>query len=241
MEKERMTFTSQVKKSLTESKAEKSCCKKAYNYGLGIFKEENFTYIDRTYFKCASCASHFLKGVFVSNGSVNAPDKGHHLEMKTAGKPEADELTILLAENGFDAKISCRRSNNIVYFKDGDTIFGFLSFIGAQKCAFDFLEAIIEKQVRNDCNRKTNFDTANMQKTASASKKQLEAINYFYETGKINLLSDVLRATAELKYENPSVSLNELASLHNPEITKSCANHRLSKIIEHYEAITGKK
>ena len=115
MEKERMTFTSQVKKSLIEAKAEKSCCKKAYNYGLNIFKEENFTYIDRTYLKCASCASHFLKGVFVSNGSVNAPDKGHHLEMKTAGKPEADELTILLAENGFDAKISCRRSNNIVY------------------------------------------------------------------------------------------------------------------------------
>ena len=241
MEKIKQTFTAEVKKSLVDTKAEKSCCKKAYNYGHAIFKEQNFTYIDRSFFKCASCPSHFLRGVFVSTGSVNAPDKGHHLEMKTAGKPEADELAIILMEIGFEAKISCRRSNSIVYFKDGDTIFGFLSFIGAQKCAFDFLEAIIEKQVRNDCNRKTNFDTANLQKTASASKKQLEAINYFYDTGKVNLLSDVLRVTAELKHDNPSASLNELASLHNPEITKSCANHRLAKIIEHYEAITGKK
>lgn len=240
MESEKLTFTATVKKALADAKIDKGCCRKAYAYGLEVFKGD-FTYIDRAYIRCPSCAAHFLRGVFVQSGSVNAPQKGHHLEIKTAGKPEADELAILLSENGFEAKISVRRSKNIVYFKDGDTIFGFLSFIGAQKCAFDFLEAIIEKQVRNDVNRKNNFDTANMQKTASASKKQLEAINYFYNTGKINTLSDVLRVTAELKHENPSLSLAELAELHEPPITKSCANHRLAKIIEYYESVTGKR
>lgn len=230
-----LTFNAEIKKHLTDTKIDKSCCRKAYNYGLSLFKDKDFTYIDRTYLKCPLCASHFLRGVFVTSGSVNAPDKSRHLEIKVDGKPEADELTILLTENGFDAKISERRTKNIVYFKDGDTIFGFLSFIGAQRQAFDFLDKIIENQMRNDINRKNNFETANMAKTAAATKKQLEAISYFYNAERMDELSEVLRATAELKYENPDLNLKELAELHTPPITKSCANHRLSKIIEQYE------
>ena len=235
-----LTFNAEIKKLLTETKIEKSCCKKAYIYGLSLFKEKNFTYIDRSYIKCQSCASHFLRGVFVTGGSVNAPEKSRHLEIKVGGKPEADELAILLSENGFEAKISQRRSKNIVYFKDGDTIFGFLSFIGANKYAFDFLDKIIENQMRNDINRKNNFETANMAKTVVATKKQMEAISFFINTGRLDKLSKVLRATAELKYENPEANLTELAALHEPPITKSCVNHRLNKIIEQYEQITRK-
>ena len=172
-----LTFNAEIKEYLTESKIDKGCCRKAYSYGLSLFKDDNFTYIDRAYLKCPVCASAFLRGVFVATGSVNAPDKSRHLEIKVGGKPEADELAILLAENGFEGKISKRRTKNIVYFKDGDTIFGFLSFIGAQRQAFDFLDKIIENQMRNDINRKNNFETANMAKTVAATKKQMEAIN----------------------------------------------------------------
>ncbi len=241
MENIKSTFTTDVKKILSETKIVKGCCKNAYLYGKKLFKEPDFTYIDRSYLKCPACAGHFLRGVFVSCGSVNSPEKERHLEIKTDGVPQADELVILLSENGFDAKVSKRRNKSIVYFKDGDTIFGFLSFIGAQKIAFDFLEVIIEKQVRNDCNRKINFETANMQKTANAGKKHLEAIDYFYKTGKIDMLSDVLRTTAELKKENPALSLEELAALHEPPITKSCVNHRLNKIIDKYKELSKKK
>lgn len=241
MKEIKRTFTMDVKDALSETKIVKGCCKRAYSYGKNLFKEPDFSYIDREYLKCPACAGLFLRGVFVSCGSVNSPEKERHLEMKTDGTPQADELAILLAENGFDAKISKRRNKSIVYFKDGDTIFGFLSFIGAQKIAFDFLEVIIEKQVRNDCNRKINFETANMQKTANAGKKQLEAINYFQKTGKFDTLSDVLRTTAVLKIENPDLSLEELASLHTPPISKSCVNHRLNKIIDKYKELSKKK
>lgn len=230
-----LTFTGEVKKVLAAAKIEKSCCRKAYAYGAEVLKKADFTLIDRSFIRCSACTSHLLRGVFVAAGSVNSPDRGHHLEIKTDSKPKADELAIFLAENGFEAKVSGRRASSIVYFKDGDTIFGFLSFIGAQKCAFDFLEVMIEKQVRNDCNRKTNFDTANMLKTANAGKRQLEAIRYFYDANRLDTLSDVLSYTARLKYENPSLNLSELAALHDPPVTKSCVNHRLNKIIEYYE------
>ncbi len=229
------TFTSSVKAVLSSLKIEKSCCKKAYTYGQSVLADEFFVDIDRSLCKCPSCAAHLVRGIFMASGSVNAPDKGHHLEIKTQSKPRADELIIFLAEHGFEAKVSARRGESIVYFKDGDTIFAFLSFIGAQKCAFDFLEVMIEKQVRNDCNRKTNFDTANLAKTAAASGKHLEAIRYLEKSGELENLGDMLLYTAKLKLANPSVSLGELASLHEPPVTKSCVNHRLAKIVAEYE------
>lgn len=238
---EKMTFTAEVKKTLDDIKPEKSCCRHALAYGKEIFRSDSFTYIDKEYMKCPSCTPCFMRGVFCTGGSVNAPDKSRHLEIKVPGKPEADELTILMLENGFEAKISKRRDKYIVYFKDGDKIFDFLSYIGANKCAFEFLDTILENQMRNDINRKNNFDTANMAKTAAAAKRQVEAIAYFYNSGRMSELSDTLRVTAELKYENPDLSLKELAELHNPPITKSCANHRLSKIIEYYMAAEGIK
>lgn len=236
---EKLTFTGKVKKSLRGAKIEKLCCKTAYAAGLAYPKQAENTGIDRKLFRCSACAPHFLRGVFVCSGSVNAPEKGHHLEMKVNGRKKAEELSAVLAENGFEAGISARRSSDIVYFKDGEVIFGFLNYIGAQKCAFDFLDVLIEKQVRNDCNRKTNFDAANMVKTAAAGKRQLDAIRYFYQTGEIDTLSDVLQVTAALKLENPSLNLSELAALHEPPITKSCVNHRLNKIIEIYEKLNG--
>ena len=236
---EKLTFTGKVKKSLHGSKIEKLCCKAAYAAGLAFPKQSEESGIDRGLFRCSACAPHFLRGVFMASGSVNSPEKGHHLEMKVSGRDKAASLAKVLEENGFEAGISARRSSDIVYFKDGEVIFGFLNYIGAQKCAFDFLEVIIEKQVRNDCNRKTNFDAANMLKTATAGKRQLDAIRYFYETGEIDTLSEVLQTTAALKLENPSLNLSELAALHEPPITKSCVNHRLNKIIEIYEKASG--
>lgn len=235
-----LTFNGEIKKLLTDTKIDKGCCKKAYKYGLQLFKENNFTYVDRSYIKCPLCAAHLIRGIFVSNGSVNAPDKDRHLEIKVDGKPEADELLIFLGENGFEGKISKRRTKSIVYFKDGDKIFGFLSFIGAQRHAFDFLDKIIENQMRNDINRKNNFETANIAKTVAATKRQMEAIDYFYESDNMDKLSQVLQVTADLRRNNPELNLLELAELHDPPITKSCVNHRLNKIIEQYERLTRK-
>lgn len=234
---EKLTFTGRVKRVLRETKIEKGCCKAAFAAGKRFPKgQTDFTAKE---LRCAACAAHFLRGAFLSAGSVNAPTKGHHLEIKTDAPEKADTLVRLMAESGLEAKCFTRRTSSIVYFKDGDSIFAFLSLVGAQKCAFDFLEVMIEKQVRNDCNRKTNFDAANMLKSANAGKRQLEAIRYFYDCGTLDELSDVLQYTARLKYENPSLNLSELAALHEPPITKSCVNHRLSKLIALYERDAG--
>ncbi len=228
-EKTKQTFTAEVKQFLLGIK-EKKCCKKANEFSK-VFYEEDIV-LDRALFKCPECRSAFLRGLFIRCASVNAPDKSNHLEFKLTNEMDCDELTILLRECGFEAKTSRRRNTYIVYFKDGETIFQLLSVMGAQKYAFDFLNTIIEKQIRNDVNRVQNCELANMQKTASASQRVMEAIKTLENEGSFDNLPEKLLYTATLRRDNPDLSLNDLALMHQPAITKSCVNHRLEKIVK---------
>ena len=226
---QKTTFTSEVKEALSSVK-EKKCCKKA------LANAEKFLFenalIDRDNFTCDECRNAFLRGVFLKCGSVNAPDKSNHLEMKVGSEMNADEICIFLREMGLEAKVSKRREKYVVYFKDGDTIFHVLSVMGAQKCAFDLVNTQIEKNIRNNVNRVNNCEMANMQKSANATVRQLDAIRELIKDERFDTLPDKLLYTATLRRDNPDLSLTDLAAIHEPPITKSCVNHRLEKIIK---------
>ena len=57
--------------------------------------------------------------------------------------------------------------------------------------------------------------------------------------GKLDLVPEELRETARQRLENDSASLSELAALHNPPITKSGLNQRLSRILRAAEEAEG--
>ena len=99
----------------------------------------------------------------------------------------------------------------------------------------------IEKNIINREKRATNCDTKNIARSVEATHKHIEAIEYLQSSGAILKLDSALQYTAQLRMENPSVSLKELASMHNPSITKSGLNGRLSKIIEKYKEEKQKK
>lgn len=226
---EKVTFTSEIRQSLLEIK-EKRCCKRAMeNADSFLF---NNALIDESVFECAECKNAFLREVFIKCGFVNSPSKSNHLELKLQNEMNADEMCIFLKEMGLDAKKSHRRNTYLVYFKDGDAIFHFLSLIGAQRYAFDMVNTQIEKTIRNNANRISNCEVANLSKTADAAKKHLDAILALERDGRLEALPEKLLYTATLRRDNPELSLGELASIHEPPITKSCANHRLEKLIK---------
>ena len=225
---EKITFTSEVKEALLSVK-EKRCCKKAFANAESFLSENAL--IDRESFACDECKNAFLRGVFLKCGSVNSPDKSNHLEMKVGSEMNADEMCIFLREMGLEAKVSKRRGKYVVYFKDGDTIFHVLSVMGAQKCAFDVVNTQIEKNIRNNVNRVNNCEMANMQKSANATVRQLDAIRELMRDDRFENLPEKLLYTATLRRDNPDLSLTDLAAIHEPPITKSCVNHRLEKII----------
>ena len=93
------------------------------------------------------------------------------------------------------------------------------------------MQAKIEKDWRNEANRKTNCDTANVTKAVDAAQQQLAALRRLRERGGFDLLSEKLKETATLREEHPEATLSELAELHDPPTTKSTVNHRMRKLL----------
>ncbi|MBE6948846.1 MAG: DNA-binding protein WhiA [Ruminococcaceae bacterium] len=178
------------------------------------------------------CHESFMRGVFLAGGSVTDPEKRYHLELVTDHYSVSREGCTILLEMGFNPKVTDRNGNYIIYFKQSDVITDFLTTIGAPLAAMEIMNAKITKNVYNTVNRKINCDTANVEKTVEASHLQLEAIRRLNARGKLDELPEKLRETAQLRMDNPELSLSQLAELTSPPVTKSCLNHRLRKIME---------
>ena len=179
----------------------------------------------------AECMA-YLRGAFLAGGSVTDPAKRYHLEMTTSHYKFSRETCALLIECGFSPKELSRGGNNILYFKQSDYIEDFLTAIGAQVSAMGVMEAKVEKDLRNGVNRRVNCETANLTKVVDASMGQMAAIRALEEAGELDKLPGKLRETALLRRENPEATLQELAAMLNPPITKSAINHRMRKLLE---------
>ena len=92
-------------------------------------------------------------------------------------------------------------------------------------------QAKIEKDWRNDANRKTNCDTANVTKAVDAAQEQLAALRTLEAQGRLDTLPEKLLQTALLRREHPEATLSELAELHEPPTSKSTVNHRMRKLL----------
>ena len=174
----------------------------------------------------------YLRGAFLAGGSVTDPTKRYHLEMTTSHYKVSRETCALLIECGFSPKELTRGGNNILYFKQSDYIEDFLTAIGAQVSAMGVMEAKVEKDLRNGVNRRVNCETANLTKVVDASMGQMAAIRTLEEAGELDKLPGKLRETALLRKENPEATLQELAAMLEPPITKSAINHRMRKLLE---------
>ena len=179
----------------------------------------------------AECMA-YLRGALLAGGSVTDPAKRYHLEMTTSHYKVSRETCALLIECGFSPKELSRGGNNILYFKQSDYIEDFLTAIGAQVSAMGVMEAKVEKDLRNGVNRRVNCETANLTKVVDASMGQMAAIRALEEAGELDKLPGKLRETALLRRENPEATLQELAAMLNPPITKSAINHRMRKLLE---------
>lgn len=179
------------------------------------------------------CKTAFLKGAFLSGGSVTDPTKSYHLEIATTHHSVAREAYSFIHESlGFYPKTAKRGGGQVLYFKNSELISDFLTFLGAPVCAMGIMEARLEKELNNKVNRRCNCDDANTSKVVEAAQEQLAAIRLLQERGIIDSLPEKLKQAAIAREENPEASLTELAALMEPPITKPAMNHRLKKLVE---------
>ena len=182
-------------------------------------------------FRCEECRRVFIRGAFISCAAINNPKSGYHLEFSACNEERAKILEEIL-EACVCAPRKITRQNKIgLYYKSNSNISDLLYYIRASKAGLEVANSFIEKDIRNLENRATNCVTSNILRAVKASRRHIDAINYLISTQNLDVLGDELKYTALLRVENDSVSLSELAHMHEPPISKSGLNGRLAKIL----------
>lgn len=184
---------------------------------------------------CDNCIKSFIRAAFVSCGTISEPASGYHFEIKFKNIDRAKVFYKLLFDEGIEPKIVNRRGSVGLYYKNSGAIEDVLTYLGAVKTLFDFINTKIEREIRNSVNRSTNCVAGNIAKSVSAARRQVETITALGEEGYLMQLPDELFETAKVRLEYPSSSLSELALKHTPPISKSGLTHRLAKIMDFAE------
>lgn len=178
------------------------------------------------------CRRAFIRGAFLTSGSMSDPEKFYHFEIVCSTERKAEFIQSILTGFTFDARIVQRKKYYVVYIKEGEQIVDLLNIMMAHRALLNLENVRILKEVRNSVNRQVNCETANLNRTVSAAVKQLDDINYIRDTVGLDSLSESLMEIAILRAENTEVSLKELGQMLTPPVGKSGVNHRLRKISE---------
>ncbi|MDO5381907.1 MAG: DNA-binding protein WhiA [Eubacteriales bacterium] len=178
------------------------------------------------------CKKSFIRGAFISAGSISDPNKFYHYEIVCNYEEDAESLKEMLCFFDLDAKVTTRKNSYIVYMKEGNNITDALNLMGAYISQMNLYNVMILKDMRNDVNRKVNCETANLNKTVAAAVKQIKDIEYISSTVGLDALKDNLKQVAIIRLENQDMSLKDIGDLLDPPVGKSGVNHRLRKISE---------
>lgn len=183
-----------------------------------------------------NCKIAYLRGAFLGGGSCTLPDggyfsrTGYHFEVVFSNKITASDFCDLLCDFEILAKLVSRKDKSVVYVKSKAVISDLLSIIGCEKCLTKLNKIVEQKDKQNNANRINNCSVSNIDKTVTASVKQVKAIEIIAQTIGLQSLDRHLFDVAECRLADKNASMQELAERLN--ISKSCLNHRMRKISE---------
>lgn len=184
------------------------------------------------------CHASFLRGVFLACGTVTAPQSEYRIEFAVPFMNLAKDLAGCIRdvlELDLEPRVSRRKGAFVVYVKGGSRVADFLTFLGAPNAAMELLQVRMLKDLRNTVNRRTNFETANIEKTASAAAQEVLAIQKIKKYGRLSALPEELRELASLRLRYPEMSLRELGQHLSTPLSRSGVHHRLQRILDFAE------
>ena len=182
------------------------------------------------------CLRSFMKGLFLATGNCTLPTSkknthtGYHLEFSFSHASPAQATANKFYKIGIKPKFLNRKGNILLYVKSAEEIKDFFAFIQAPKAVLKITDLMINREISNNSNRQKNCDLGNLNRQVEAVSKQLDAIKKIERTIGLDALKPDLKEVAIFRKQNPESSLIELAEILN--VSKSCLNHRLRKIVE---------
>lgn len=178
----------------------------------------------------------YIAGAFLGGGSCTLPDAnslsstGYHFEVVFRNKLTAGDFCDLLCSYDILARLVMRKDSAVVYLKSIDSISAVLSLVGAENALSKLVGLARERGNSNNENRVNNCSVSNIDRTVSASVKQVQAIEVIRSTIGLQSLDENLFSVAEGRLADKNASMQELAD--RLKISKSCLNHRFRKIMD---------
>lgn len=176
------------------------------------------------------CRQAFLRGAYLAGGSTGNPQKAYHLEIAVPESELARCLVQLMKGQGVPARYTRRKTQQVVYLKDGEHMALMLAILGAHKSLLEFENLRILKEIRNDVNRQANCDSANVDKSLAAAERQISMIRVIQKKMGLDKLPEPLAEMAELRLRHPDLSLGDLGGMATPILSKSGASARMRKL-----------
>jgi DNA-binding protein WhiA len=187
--------------------------------------------INKDNIKNECCKGAFLRGAFIASGSIADPMKEYLMEFIVPYARLAEDLFSFITDLEFAPICSITKRNgiNVIYIKDGNSVENLLTFMSARTSSMNIMQTRMYKEAKNNINRLSNFETANIDRTLSASAVQTAAIAMLSDSGMLKELSPQLRQIADLRLENPEMTLGEMSRITG--ISRSGVKHRMDRLI----------
>ena len=217
---------------LTINKNIDNICKKCnIEFSNGVLKNDLYD------LKTPVEKKSYLKGAFLSCGSLNDPNSGtYHFELVFNTKKDSDFIMNLLKEFGINAKTIKRTNKYMVYVKASEEISDILKLFNVNNALFYFEDIRTKKDHINMVNRLNNCEQANQDKTVATGLKQIEDIKYLKENDLLSLLDEKTQIIINYREKYPELSYKELSDVVTLEsgykISKSGVNHHFIKVRE---------
>lgn len=223
-------------------------CSKAGNYKISIPKKAdrqkileffgytgkeislriNLSNLEQTNEDC--CSRSFLRGAFLVCGSVTDPEKDYHIEFSVTKAKLCEDLMQIIDDLGLKCKKIIRNNSYVVYAKEADSVEDYIAIMGANNASLDVMRTRAMKDIKNQINRRSNFESANMLRSIEAGLKQVDTIEEVLSKIKLSDMTKDLAELCSLRLENPDISLDELGKMMTPELSRSAVSRRFKKL-----------
>ena len=222
--------------------------------GMVLIREGDDYFSDGIYqpiVKSKCCKRSYLRGMFLSCGTMSDPRKAYHLEYVLDKEQSAIDLKKLIGSFvDLSASIAKRGEDYVVYIKKASYISDVLGIMGAESAMLDLESIRVSKSMHGNVRRIINCDNANVDRTLSAAEEQKEWIIEIAkrETGRepkseelsdpsasfwsdgLRQLPSTLKEVAFLRLYKPEASLSEIGEALNPQLGKAAVSRRFSKL-----------
>ena len=97
-------------------------------------------------------------------------------------------------------------------WKSSETVVRFLRRAGASGAVLELESRLVTRALRGQLNRIINAEEANLVRSVSAARRQLEAIQRLESSGRLDRLPEPIRAVADARRRTPEATLAELST-----------------------------